>query len=374
MASIRKPDKKWEYTIRYKEKNGNSQRKSKSGFTKKSDAIQAAAEMELKLKKDKFIDSDITLVDYYQNWLNTYKIGKHARVTEVRYNTIKKQLAAYFGNSKKIKTITRSEWQRFINFFGKSHAKETVSKLNGYARAMAKSAVADRIIDFDFTEGAILTDDKGKNNELKFLQVNDYKKLKKYVFENATINKIFNYIIATGIMTGARFSEILALTWKDIDFKTKKIDINKSWDYTYTKKFKETKTQSSNREINIDNDLTNLLKKLKKEQTEYFKSINYFSLNNLIFLNKKLKIITDPAINKDLKNIEKRLNISPIITFHGLRHTHVSYLLSRGVDINYISHRLGHSNVAITMRVYTHLLKDYEEKEAKKAVLALEAL
>lgn len=175
-------------------------------------------------------------------------------------------------------------------------------------------------------------------------------------------------------MTGARFSEILALTWKDINFSKQIIQINKSWDYTYTKKFKETKTQSSNREINIDNDLTNLLKKLKKEQTEYFKSINYFSLNNLIFLNKKLKIITDPAINKDLKNIEKRLNISPIITFHGLRHTHVSYLLSRGVDINYISHRLGHSNVAITMRVYTHLLKDYEEKEAKKAVLALEAL
>lgn len=76
MASIRKRDKKWEYTIRYKDRNGNSQRKSKSGFTKKSDAIQAAAEMELKLKKGKFIDSDITLVDYYQNWLNTYKIGK----------------------------------------------------------------------------------------------------------------------------------------------------------------------------------------------------------------------------------------------------------------------------------------------------------
>ncbi|MGL5899891.1 MAG: Arm DNA-binding domain-containing protein [Lactobacillaceae bacterium] len=35
MASIRKRDKKWEYTIRYKEKNGNSRRKSKSGFTKK---------------------------------------------------------------------------------------------------------------------------------------------------------------------------------------------------------------------------------------------------------------------------------------------------------------------------------------------------
>lgn len=375
MASIRKRGKKWEFTVSYKNQNGQLKRKTKSGFDKKADALEAAIELEKKLDEGLDFSDSVTLVDYYQKWLDTYKIGKHTHVTEVRYGTIKKHLAAYFGSNKKLKTMTRAEWQQFLNFFGKNHAKETVSKLNSYVRAMAKSAVADRVINFDFTEGAILTGSKGKNSELKFLQANDYKKLKEYVFKNASLDKIFNYIIATGILTGARFSEILALTWKDVDFSQQTIQINKSWDYNYTNNFKETKTETSNRTVQIDDDLVKLLQKLKREQLAYLKTIKRpISINEMVFLDKDLKLITNTAINKDLKNIENRLNITPIITFHGLRHTHVSYLLSQGVDINYISHRLGHSNVAITMRVYTHLLKDYEKQEADKAIKALQML
>lgn len=176
-------------------------------------------------------------------------------------------------------------------------------------------------------------------------------------------------------MTGARYSEILALTWKDIDFKKHTIKIEKSWDYTFKNEFKETKNTSSIREINIDHDLVNLLQQLQIEQERYFQSINRpFAINGMVFLDKHLKLLTDAAINKDLRFIENKLNINPLITFHGLRHTHVSYLISQHIDINYISHRLGHSNTSVTMRVYSHLLKDYEEKEADKTILALEAL
>lgn len=107
-------------------------RKSKGGFTIKRAAVEAAQEIEYQIKNGNFSENDVSLIDYYQKWLDTYKIGKHARVTEVRYNTIKKQLAAYFGSNKKLKDITRTDWQQFINFFLKTRAKETVSKLNSY--------------------------------------------------------------------------------------------------------------------------------------------------------------------------------------------------------------------------------------------------
>lgn len=155
MASIRKRGKKWEFTVSYKDQNGQLKRKTKSGFDKKADALEAALELEKKLDEGLGFSDNVTLVDYYQKWLDTYKIGKHTRVTEVRYGTIKKHLTAYFGNNKQLKTMTRAEWQQFLNFFGKNHAKETVSKLNSYVRAMAKSAVADRVINFDFTEAQL---------------------------------------------------------------------------------------------------------------------------------------------------------------------------------------------------------------------------
>ena len=239
---------------------------------------------------------------------------------------------------------------------------------------MANSAIDDGLIRTNFTNNTVLTGSKGKDEKLKYLQLQDYKKLKEYVFKNASLNKIFNYIIATGISTGARYSEVVAITWKDINFLNETININKSWD-SVINNFKPTKTEAGNRVIEIDDGLTNLLKKLKHEQLNYFKEIKRpISINELTFLNKSLTIITNAALNKDLRNIENKLNINPIITFHGLRHTHVSYLISKGIDINYISKRLGHSNVSVTMNIYTHLLKDYQKEEANRTRLALKSL
>lgn len=374
MAWISKRGDTWQYTIKYKDKDGHQKRKSKGGFTIKRAAVEAAQEIEYQIKNGNFSENDVSLIDYYQKWLDTYKIGKHARVTEVRYNTIKKQLAAYFGSNKKLKDITRTDWQQFINFFGKTRAKETVSKLNSYVRSMANSAIDDGLIRTNFTNNTVLTGSKGKDEKLKYLQVQDYKKLKEYVFKNASLDRIFNYIIATGISTGARYSEVVAITWKDINFLNQTININKSWDSVISD-FKPTKTESGNRIIEIDDDLTDLLRKLKQEQSSYFKEIKRpISINQLTFINKSLSIITNNALNKDLRNIESMLNINPLITFHGLRHTHVSYLISKGIDINYISHRLGHSNVSITMNIYTHLLKDYQKEEANRTRLALKSL
>lgn len=239
---------------------------------------------------------------------------------------------------------------------------------------MARSAVRDRIIDFNFTEDIELCGKESKPESLKYLEADDFRKLKKYVFENSSVDDIVCGMIATSIMTGARLSEVLGLTWKDIDFKNRTIDINKSWDHKYTKKFKKTKTPSSNRVIDVDSELLSMLEKLKKEQEEYFESIGYASLNNQIFLDKKLEPPTGKVTNAELRKIQKKLKISPEITFHGLRHTHASFLILKGIDINYISHRLGHANVSITMTVYSHLLKEHEKKEAKRTILALEAL
>lgn len=42
--------------------------------------------------------------------------------------------------------------------------------------------------------------------------------------------------------------------------------------------------------------------------------------------------------------------------FHSLRHTHASWLIANGCDIKTVSERLGHSDVAVTLKVYGHLM------------------
>jgi len=55
----------------------------------------------------------------------------------------------------------------------------------------------------------------------------------------------------------------------------------------------------------------------------------------------------------------------PEITFHSLRHTHASQLIAAGLDIVTISRRLGHGSPAITLRVYSHLFANTDDKAAQ---------
>lgn len=57
----------------------------------------------------------------------------------------------------------------------------------------------------------------------------------------------------------------------------------------------------------------------------------------------------------------------PKLKFHCLRHTHASLLLGAGIDIKYISDRLGHSSIRITYDIYSHLIPE-KEKEATEKV------
>ena len=58
------------------------------------------------------------------------------------------------------------------------------------------------------------------------------------------------------------------------------------------------------------------------------------------------------------------MNITDI-TIHSLRHTHASVLLEEKVSIASISKRLGHSNMAITQKVYLHVINELENQDNK---------
>lgn len=62
---------------------------------------------------------------------------------------------------------------------------------------------------------------------------------------------------------------------------------------------------------------------------------------------------------KDIGAEEKR-------RIYSLRHTHCSYLISKDIPIEYISKRLGHSSIKMTLEVYSHLLDENKEKQGKK--------
>ena len=93
------------------------------------------------------------------------------------------------------------------------------------------------------------------------------------------------------------------------------------------------KTKNSKRDIPVDEETMNILKKWRLEQRKWLEVI--IKQNNL-----------------------KR------ITIHGLRHTHASLLLEAGANIKDVQERLGHSSIQITMDLYIHIIDKRKEKTA----------
>lgn len=296
----------------------------------------------------------ITLAEYFQQWMETFKKPAISRVTYIKYENTLQHINYYFGNIK-LSDLTRLSYQKTINRFAETHAKRTTSSFHKQIRAAILDAVDENLIENDFTRKIITTGREKNSLKSKFLSYTEWQSLIKYT-RNHPLNS-YNFIIFLSSMTGLRFAEVLGLTLEDIDFKNKIITVNKTWDYKYHTGFKTTKNDSSIRSIDVDNKTIQTIRKVIE-----FRSIKFPTQK--ICLDDYGKLPVSCTINRHLEKICTKLSISSI-SFHGLRHTHASVLLFKGVNILSVSKRLGHKDITTTQTVYLHIIKEMEERETK---------
>lgn len=366
MARFVKRGKKWQYEISIKKKDGSFDKIRKSGFATKSDAKSAATELEYQMSRGLSGErKNMLLSDYFKDWMELYKEGYVSEVTYLKYIDTYNNIERYMPHVL-LSDLDRTKYQRYLNEFAKTHAQETVIKLNNHIRSSLKDAVEEGLIPFDPTRKAILKGQASKRKkEDKYLDYDEFKSLMKLVEDG--LNPAFAspiLVIVAGV-TGFRFSELLGLTWNDVDFESNTLDVNKTWNYKL-KKWGPTKNESSVRKIPIDQYSMQLLKTHKVEQELLFEKFSIINSNDFIFYNLKDGIVSSNAVNKYLKKKLKELGIDRNMTLHGLRHTHASILLYSGVNILNVSKRLGHANLETTMSTYLHIVKELEEKDAEK--------
>ncbi|KRN77459.1 tyrosine-type recombinase/integrase [Weissella minor] len=360
MASISKVGST--YKVRVSIRDGdNYRRKTKSGFKTKSAAKAWAIEQEsLKNTSGLSIGADQLFSNYFEAWYKLYKTD----ITEASlkwYRHTHRLLVEYLPNVT-LEKLSRPILQDFFNQLGTKNAYSTNQKVRMYIRSSLQNAIYDGLIYRDATQGVVITGKDGKSKDLKFLETKQMADVIQLIQSIPIAERtISDEMILTGLYTGARYQEIAALTLSDI--KPGLISINKAWEQ-FEKKIKETKTKTSNRIVDVPVQFTN-------ELMDWGKSSNKHSF---IFSKNGKTPVTSAAPNKRLHEILREINSPKQISFHGLRHTHASWLLSQGVDTQYVSERLGHSSVTITLEVYTHLLQNKRETESQKSVNLLKKL
>lgn len=161
--------------------------------------------------------------------------------------------------------------------------------------------------------------------------------------------------------TGMRLGEVLGLRWQDVDLESATARVRQTLQITM--QFDTPKSHRSVRSLTLPGFLVDALRSHKKVQNErrLLLGESWRDLDLICERGDGLPLRPD-TISKQFGTAMKAAGLH--ITFHGLRHTHASLMLSAGADLKVTSARLGHSSISITADLYTHVASDLDRKAA----------
>ncbi|MCL2190156.1 MAG: site-specific integrase [Defluviitaleaceae bacterium] len=169
-----------------------------------------------------------------------------------------------------------------------------------------------------------------------------------------------------GLFGGLRVGEVCGLEWRDIDFTENSVTISRSRQHIPNMPAydKEPKTERSKRTITLPEIAMSLLRRHRAEQAEMRLRLGCQWQHHDKVLTQWNGVPMNPQTPSHWLRKWLRANGLPHITFHQLRHTHITLLIANDVDIPTVSKRAGHAKIATTLNVYTHAIKSRDTAAA----------
>ena len=330
----------WYVSVYVEIKNGDRKRVLRRGFKTRADAKKAESEIIFNASIESpdnpfFVD----VVDEYISWYE-----KRRKASSV--HRLKKECRLYikpFFENKFIQDIQRRDVVRFHDFLLDKLSVTTSKNIHSYLSAIFNFALKMEYVNNNVARevGNIQV---SENKKFDYWTLDEFKEFLKVV-DNFKYQTLFMCLF----YSGARIGELLGLTWKDIDFDNNMIDINKT---ASEGKVTSPKTKSSIRIIKMPNHTMNLLRQLKLQTNP---KDDYFIFGEFY----------DPLARTSVQDYYNRLfdkTKVKRIRVHDFRHSHASYLINNGYDIQMVSKRLGHAKVSTTYDIYAHLYPNKEDE------------
>ena len=147
--------------------------------------------------------------------------------------------------------------------------------------------------------------------------------------------------MAIGLYAGLRREETLGLMWSNINLETNRIKINRSLTFINNRPFisDNLKTKAAHREIPIQPSLFDILKDVEHKALYICVDTN----NNLM----------SETAYKRMWGLTGKANFD--VTSHMLRHTFCTQLHKMGIDLKMAQYLMGHSDIKMTAKIYTHI-------------------
>lgn len=401
---VRKRGVGYQYYFEVAKINGKRKQKCKGGFKTKGEAFKAGtiAFNDYLTTGIKFREDSISYNDYLDYWMKNYCEAN------LKYNTIRsyiviveKYLKPYLGEYR-LSSITSVTLNSFI--------AQICSK---YEFSRAYFGTILKVLKGTFREACDVYGLIKYNPTLtlRLPKIARYREDIKHVYSQEEIdliltrlkdNETFTCAFLTSCFTGMRTGEVFALTWDDIDFENRVINISHNvYDKPKDEKGRwyigSTKTETGVRKVYIGDKLLKALKSFKEKQDYYKKSLgdlyNYYSIEevkneygkvveyrivktkkdknniNLIFTKEDGTYMGTDTTRYPFKIIHDELGIKKC-RFYDLRGSYATKTLNSGIEIRNVADILGHKNIETTENYYISSSND----SRKEAINALERI
>ena len=315
----------------------------------------------------------MNLSKYTIYWFNTYRKARQRPTTQITSQSI---INTHIVNSTlgemNISDITTEDIQEFLvhlllhgnrckiksmNKEGSPLSHNTVNKVRQILIAVFESAIRDKLISLNPAKYTFAISEEWSDKPVFTVEMQ-----KKFL--EAAKNKKYYIAYIILFFSGIRRSELLGLSWDNIDLRKNIIKINQTLVMLKGKPqlCLSTKTKNSIRNIPIPKDIKILLSELKKTQKE--KQIS--NEHNLVFINNDGSPYNPNNFSRNFKNLLKKLGFNNKLHLHSTRHTWATNMVQLGVPITDIQHLGGWSDCSILLDIYAHSVNKSQRRATNK--------
>lgn len=362
------------YQARFTDRFGK--RRCVYGITLKEVKNALMSEVVDNYSKNNVVDSNMTLDQWYEKWMRVYK------EPVLKPSTIRIYIRTYHCYIKPVlgrlplSSITKLMVTDLLNGLGKRLHKSTVNNIRTVLCDLFSYAMDNDLCTKNPAKGIkIIGTDKRKIVTLSREDQRDFFFMAKGCF-------YYNlYVVA--VNTGLRSGELRALTLDDIDFENNTINVTKTLTY-FRKSSKDDflgykisipKTKSSIRTVPMNS----ICRKAIEDQVQQLNTlppIDYDSdvLGKLLFVTRNNRPLMDEVLGSSIRTVRNNVNkirasqnqpLIPKFSAHTFRHTFATRCFEAGIPPKTVQSYLGHTNIQMTMDIYTEVLSDKKMSDIK---------
>jgi integrase len=362
----------WSYVIRVPDPaTGASKPKWVGGFETEEAAKAARDEARIRARRGEYVNRSVsTVADYLAEWVETHASTVKPKTLAGYRHDIDHYIVPRIGHMRlqALRPAVLSKLYRDLAEHGGQDGRPlsawTVSHIHRTLRkALADAVHVEQLLAVNPAERSKLPRDGGTEPG----RVWTTEQLDAFLITARSHRLYAFYRLAA--YTGARRGELLYLRWQAVDLDAAEVTFGGSTAVVRGKRVEGTTKGGRSRVVSIDRETVTILQEHRRRQEEEREAADlaWIDHDGLVFATKwgeplypdTVTWLMSKLINACNQSATVPEQVLPHARLHDLRHLHATTLLLAGVPVHVVAARLGHADPAVTLRVYSHVLREH---------------